>query len=116
MSCMLPHKLLLLTTSDGDADDITNNNGTNNKKKINTNISYQNYNQELNEEFEDNEKVSFYSKSIEITFRFFKSIDSNDDKAFDDVVFDILKVDPEDIAVKFLIIFLTPSYIFFFLF
>ena len=59
MSCMLPHKLLLLT-SDGDADDNNNNNGGNNKKKINTNISYQNYNQELNEELDDNnEKVLF---------------------------------------------------------
>ena len=57
---MLPHKLLSLT-SDGDADDNSSSNNGNNmsKKKINTNISYHNYNEELNEEFEDNhEKVN----------------------------------------------------------
>jgi hypothetical protein len=58
MSCMLPHKLLLLTSDSGDTVDGTSNNN-NNKKKINTNISYHNYNHDLNEEYDDNnEKVS----------------------------------------------------------
>jgi hypothetical protein len=55
---MLPHKLLLLTSSgDGDADDANNNN----RNRINTNISYHNHNQELIDEYDDNnEKVCVF--------------------------------------------------------
>lgn len=53
MSCMLPHKLLSLTSED--CDDHAN------AKRLITNISYHHYNQEHNNDEHEHEKVCFFA-------------------------------------------------------
>ncbi len=90
MSYMLPHKLFV---SDGDEPL---------KQAITTaSHSYFQYNNDLNDRV-CIEAFVWSGGWFRCVFVVFKSTDSqniDDNKAFDDVVFDVLRVDPEDIAV-----------------